>query len=343
MASCIPPLFLSSIVLLLAACGGGASIIRDAVPPVATHALAEARDARISASVDAVIVPGGRSAWANNAQWDEYLIRVRHLGGESLRVKEVAIFDALGTRVETRTERSDLIDATREVERRYQASTMLVKSSSGAWMIVGGVAAVAGGVAITAASAAGALMSGGAAAAGGAGAAAFLVLGGVAMAGYGVVRLVNNAQVNDEIKRRSTKLPVVLEAQESARLDVFFPVTPIPTRAEIVYAGAQGEHRLQIDTQAALAGAHLPPPPDPRIYYPEPQFPAQASAVGIESGSVKARLTVDGRGRPRNVEVLESSHPGVFDEAAVRTLRRWRYVASEHDERIIEAEVEFKR
>jgi protein TonB len=334
------------IALLLAACGGGPSVIRDPAPVEATTTLAEARDDHLFAAIDRVIVPNAKGAWAQDAKWDEYIVSVRAVEG-SVRVKEISIFDALGTRVEPRATRGELIDATREVEQRYKNSPSLTMSSAGSWVvtgaaIAGGAAVIAVGGAASAVGAYGAAMSG--AAAGAAAAPAILVLGGLAMAGYGVARIVDNVRVGNELERRRTKLPLTLDSRASAKIDVFFPVTPIPTRAEITYSDARGEdRRLRIDTQAAMALAHAPPPVDPRVFAPEPEFPVQASLARLESGSVRARLTVDGRGRPRKIEVIESSHPAVFDEAAVRTLRRWRYVASDLDERVFEAQVEFKR
>ena len=73
----------------------------------------------------------------------------------------------------------------------------------------------------------------------------------------GIVRAVHNSQVNSEIERRHTPLPVELSAAQEQRLDIFFPLAPSPGHVEISYVDAQGEHHLDLDTREALAGLHL--------------------------------------------------------------------------------------
>jgi TonB family protein len=55
-----------------------------------------------------------------------------------------------------------------------------------------------------------------------------------------------------------------------------------------------------------------------------PEYPQSALSHGI-SGSVMLTYTVDTSGVTRDVHVIEATPPGVFDNAAVSAVRRWRY------------------
>jgi protein TonB len=43
------------------------------------------------------------------------------------------------------------------------------------------------------------------------------------------------------------------------------------------------------------------------------------------AGSVTMTFTVDVKGEPRDIRVVEALPPGVFDRAAIAAIRRWRY------------------
>lgn len=55
-----------------------------------------------------------------------------------------------------------------------------------------------------------------------------------------------------------------------------------------------------------------------------PDYPYRARLEGV-GGLVKVRYLVDRVGRVRNVEILEASAPGIFDDAVRRALKDWRY------------------
>ena len=57
-----------------------------------------------------------------------------------------------------------------------------------------------------------------------------------------------------------------------------------------------------------------------------PAYPETAKAQGIE-GWVRLRYDIAADGRVRNLQVLESSPPGVFDAAAMAAVAQWRYRA----------------
>ena len=55
-----------------------------------------------------------------------------------------------------------------------------------------------------------------------------------------------------------------------------------------------------------------------------PEYPALAQRRGVE-GFVTLRLRVDERGRVQNAVVVDSQPPDVFDQAALRTVRSYRF------------------
>ena len=65
--------------------------------------LAEARDGRIHAAIETVILFPRNGHKIHDVNSDEYLIRIRALSDEPVQIREVAVFDALDHRIESRT------------------------------------------------------------------------------------------------------------------------------------------------------------------------------------------------------------------------------------------------
>jgi TonB family protein len=61
-----------------------------------------------------------------------------------------------------------------------------------------------------------------------------------------------------------------------------------------------------------------------RLRAPPPDYPESAMNQHI-AGSVTMTFTVDVKGEPRDIRVVEALPPGVFDRAAIAAIRRWRY------------------
>ncbi len=89
-------------------------------------------------------------------------------------------------------------------------------------------------------------------------------------------------------------------------------------------AAVVGERRDQVMTEDAV---DTPPRPVDRV---APEFPARARARDT-SGFVTCSLLIAPDGQVRDVRVLESQPPGVFDEAAVTALRQWTFQPGEYE------------
>lgn len=241
----------------LAGCGG-TKVLKEPQPMQTTQPLASVSDQQAIATLDWVIVRGGPGAWARNADWDEYLLRVRNRSDQPITVTQLTVVDSLDTRAETQPTRKQLVKSSKKTARRYKDSGIKVKAGRGAGtMLVAGAAVTAIGVGAASATVYGAAMSG-AATAGSAGAAAGgLLLLGPALAVGGIVRGVNNGKVNNQIELRQTILPLAIPAGEELGINAFFPLAPSPKMVELTYTDATGEHRLVIDTSVALDGLHI--------------------------------------------------------------------------------------
>jgi hypothetical protein len=232
----------------LTACGG-TKVLKEPEPLVIAQALATSSDQRFSATLDWVIFRDGPGTWARNVDWDEYMIRVGNQGDDSLQITSIVVVDSLGTRIEPRQDRKQLVKGSKETKRRYKGEGLKVKAG-----LSGGVLLGAGVFAATTSSGLGAAaMAGGGAAAG---AAAVVVLVPVLAIG-GIARGMNNRKVNDQIEARQALLPVVLREEEEKVLHIFFPLSPSPQQLELTYLDSGGDHTLVVDTRSALEGLHL--------------------------------------------------------------------------------------
>jgi periplasmic protein TonB len=83
---------------------------------------------------------------------------------------------------------------------------------------------------------------------------------------------------------------------------------------------------IQIASAAPAAGL-LRSAPTPRlvpIVHDTPDFPREAITLGLATGNVKARLTIDAKGNVSSVDIVEASHRA-FDRAVRDALARWRF------------------
>jgi TonB family protein len=67
-------------------------------------------------------------------------------------------------------------------------------------------------------------------------------------------------------------------------------------------------------------------------YSPKPEYPESARREGRE-GTVVLRVLVDEEGRSKSLEVNRSSGFEALDQAAVETVRRWRFLSARHGDK----------
>ncbi|MCJ7451651.1 MAG: hypothetical protein MUO39_04135 [Steroidobacteraceae bacterium] len=235
--------------------GGCASTqkLSEPVPVQAPRTIAEATDWRVTASIETVIVSGGPAAWAKNAFWDEYRIRVAVAAGWPVEVTRIVVVDSLGERHRPRNILAELKKDSNETVERYEDSHIRVTAGLGAGE------ALLTGYAIGSASAAVGLATLGTTGVGAGAAMAGALVVAPALMVASIVGAVEEQAVQTEIDRRSSVFPVAIEGAQEQTLDVFFTLAPSPERVEVKYRDAAGVHVLVIDTKTALAGLHLLP------------------------------------------------------------------------------------
>lgn len=125
------------------------------------------------------------------------------------------------------------------------------------------------------------------------------------------------------------------------------PAAPIPAPA-VTVAPSQPVAAIATPPRAATASAAPPlataapaeraAPPTTPVTSPDvssealvpiarvaPDFPAEAIRRRIDSGRVRARVTVDATGRVTAVAIVSAAPRGVFDDAVSAALSRWRF------------------
>ena len=242
-------------IVLLATClvaCGGSKVIKDPVPLSVVEPLTTASDQTLEANLEWVIVRDGPGTWAKNADWDEYILKVRNTNGDLIQITAIAIYDSLGTGLYSMADRKSLVKESRQTARRYRNEGVEVKAGLGGTTML-----AAGGTALFAGQAVGYAVLSGSAGTGAAGAA----IGALAIAPIltvsGVVRSVNNNRVSREIGKRHTVLPARIWPDEQKDLHVFFPLAPSPTHIELTYVQDYKQYKLIIDTRETLQGLHI--------------------------------------------------------------------------------------
>ncbi|QDQ27636.1 TonB family protein [Chitinimonas arctica] len=95
-------------------------------------------------------------------------------------------------------------------------------------------------------------------------------------------------------------------------------VEPVPKPEPVV--------PVQVASAQPILARPEPPPPNRKpIHREQPEFPREATRDGIETGRVRARMTVNEAGQVVKVDILESKPRKVFDRAVLAALTKWRF------------------
>ena len=121
------------------------------------------------------------------------------------------------------------------------------------------------------------------------------------------------------------------------------PPKPEPPNPETAKPEPPKPETAKAAPPRAEAKAPPPPPAVTRVVTRvDPEFPREAIQAGAETGTVKARLSVDAGGNVTQVDVTEAVPRRVFDRAVVRALSQWKYNEGAAG-RVVDVEVAFKR
>ena len=117
--------------------------------------------------------------------------------------------------------------------------------------------------------------------------------------------------------------------------------TPPPVPSQLIPAKTPPADNLIAEAAPTLSTPAVVTTATP-IKRETPEFPREAARASVESGLVRALLSIDASGSVTNVQIVEARPARVFDRAVRETLGRWRFNPGA-DGRSYQTEVEFRR
>lgn len=124
------------------------------------------------------------------------------------------------------------------------------------------------------------------------------------------------------------------------------PVQPAPAPVQTPPPSAAAPASNVVASAAPTARPTPPPTKDvvpiiSVVSRENPQFPREATRAGIETGTVRARLTINAAGDVTNVAIVQAQPARVFDRSVQSALSRWKFNPGA-DNRFYETEIGFK-
>lgn len=136
----------------------------------------------------------------------------------------------------------------------------------------------------------------------------------------------------------STSIPVLAAPAADGPPEQSVPVQP-PAVREMVSSPSVREPSVPAIQSAPKEAPVIPPSFDAAyLDNPAPRYPPAALRLR-ESGRVLLSVMVSATGQPERVELARSSGSPRLDQAALETVRRWRFVPARQGERSVAAQV----
>jgi TonB family protein len=129
-----------------------------------------------------------------------------------------------------------------------------------------------------------------------------------------------------EVKPEAKVAPPPVQVAAADR-PVLQPVSA-SAREALALPAASSSAPVQVASATPVQPAAAVPPPAVAlklISREQPGFPIEALRKGVTTGHVTARISVGADGNVKNVEVIKSSPPRVFDSAVVAAAMHWKY------------------
>ncbi|MBL4661474.1 MAG: hypothetical protein JKY19_14040 [Alcanivoracaceae bacterium] len=205
--------------------------------------LANSSDKIIEVSLNKLLVRNSSGSWAKDAKWDEYIFHIENISDKSITIENITIIGALDKTFIPLTTRRHLNKETRSTINRYKKAGIKIKLGDGSTNMLAGslTGAVVGtgigaGIASTGAltTSAGTLTTAGGA----------VVVAIPALAIGGIVKIVNNTKVSNQIKKRQTQMPLSISTKQKEIIDLFYSAIPGPKQIEILYSDSNEQHVL---------------------------------------------------------------------------------------------------
>lgn len=218
--------------------------------------IVQSSDKNIEIALNKLLFRNHPSSWSKDAKWDEYIFTINNLADTPITIDNIYIFDALNERHAPKTSRIQLLGATRATKKRHRKAGNKITIGAGSTQaLMGALAASAVGVSL------GAGIAGATAVTTSAG--TLTVAGGAVVAAVpivaigGITKLVNNKKVSNQIEKRQTAIPTIVNANQQKPIDLFYSVVPGPKRIELIYKIGENTHTLNIDLNEELSQLHI--------------------------------------------------------------------------------------
>ena len=250
--------FLSVLMCLLLTSCAGTKVLDEPVVLETTQPLGVVEDGVVRVTLDWVIVHDGPGAWAQGADWDEYLVRIENVSESPVNLQGTTLVDSLGTPIEPGRSRHALVDASKSNLERYEDLNIPIQPGEGnaTMMAAGGVALVGAGTAWAVSVTEAAFTAGAAGGTAATIAGGLLVIGPALIVGS-MVRQSDQRKVDRQIRRLRTRFPQKLTPGEEQLLHIFFPVSPSPRSLSFEYHAKNDLEIVELDTQEILRGLHM--------------------------------------------------------------------------------------
>ena len=117
---------------------------------------------------------------------------------------------------------------------------------------------------------------------------------------------------------------------------------PVPQQAAAPAPSAPPPNVVASAAPTARPAAPQESPQSVNVLHREqPEFPREAMRSGVESGQVRARVSINAAGEVTNVSILQAQPARVFDRSVQAAMRKWRFNAGA-DNRSYETEIAFR-
>ncbi len=137
-----------------------------------------------------------------------------------------------------------------------------------------------------------------------------------------------NTAFDEENAEDTSKYTALVKRLNVDRKGLNELTTKIKARQAKVAAALAAQTSADEATEAAVPEEVKPEPPKiipAKIISREPpRYPSRALKNGVE-GWVQVRFHIDTSGKPSNIEVVESEPEQTFDDAAVKSVKKWRF------------------
>lgn len=112
--------------------------------------------------------------------------------------------------------------------------------------------------------------------------------------------------------------------------------TSVSQSVASVSSGGTSDAAVPVSASVGVGGTDAAPPVSHKISRPrilskvKPSYPEDARQDGFE-GTVGVKIEVQENGRPGEVQLVRSSGRSSMDEAAIRAVRKWRFVPAQEE------------